>query len=114
MGPHGCNPETEFGDETPAASKLLRSFHELPVEYNGDATSALSAKKDAIAAAFPLLSRISHSGSNSTKRPNGNEVDLVHPFCVQWLGEMLVLSGGNVGLDVLQSYLDSMVDVMHK
>jgi hypothetical protein len=23
VGPHGCNPETEFGDKTPASSKLL-------------------------------------------------------------------------------------------
>lgn len=111
VGPHGCNPETEFGDETPA-SKLLRSFHELPVEDDGDAAPARSGNKDAAAAAaFPPLSRISYSGRNSTKRPNANEVDLVHPFCAQRLGEKLVLSGGNVALDVLQSYLDSMVEL---
>ena len=42
---------------------------------------------------------------------SANEVDLVHPFCAQQLGEKLVVSGGNVALDVLQSYLDSMVEL---
>lgn len=114
VGPHGCNPETQFGDNA-SASKLLRSFHECAVndttlilpEDSNDATSTAGQ----LLSLLPTLSRIPYSGPGSIKRSNANEVDIVHPFCAQRFGETLVLSGGNVASDVLQSYLDSMVEL---
>lgn len=86
VGPHGCNPEIEFGDTT-SSSTLLRSFHDEAA-----------------------LSRIPYPESTN-KRSNANEVDLVHPFCAERNNGKLVLKNGNVALDVLQSYLDAMVEL---
>jgi hypothetical protein len=108
VGGHGCNAEDTFAPSKPntsdadgktvasSASRLLQSF-----DSNDENIS---------------ISRTPATGKGAARRNQANDVDLNHPWIGIWSSgdpekrEML-MEFGSSGLDVLQSYIDSLVEL---
>ena len=98
IGPHACSAEATFASTnktTPSvASRLLQSC-------------------------CRALPRSPCIGTGSARRVNGNEVDMVHPIgavvaaavAASTSDDTLLLKYGNPATDVLQSYIDSLVEL---
>jgi hypothetical protein len=134
IGPHSCSFEDAFAKtssgEPSTASRLLRSFHQRPVEGSPPApelalleeqqcktntTTTLPAQQSSTASSILsiALKRTPCIGAGSARRDQSNEIDLNHPIigCKAPNGNMLVMQYGNVALDCLQSYIDSLVEM---
>lgn len=121
VGSHACSVERTFGrkdketTEDQAASRLLRRFHRRPVlelETEGS-QSPLASSNDADAIDCIPMIRTPCIGTGSPRRLNSNQVDLVHPFAGVLLEQSsrFIALYGNPALDVLQSYIDALVEL---
>jgi hypothetical protein len=108
VGGHGCNAEDTFAPSKPnasdadgktvasSASRLLQSF-----DSNDENM---------------IISRTPATGKGASRRNQANDVDLNHPWIGIWSSgdpenrEML-MEFGSSGLDILQSYIDSLVEL---
>jgi len=102
VGSHDCSIEKTFekiDGNSAVASRLLRSFHDRGITKDGMSATSLP--------------RIPCMGPGSSRRlQSGHQVDLHHPLgAYRTESTALVLREGNPALDVLQAYVDSLVDL---
>ena len=120
VGSQSCSAEDTFAKlengEPSTASRLLRSFHKRPVVVPTDNSAASGAEQDSIER-IPLA-RNPCIGTGSSRRVNANEVDLNHPIvgCLYRPDDntgdaTLITEYGSPALDVLQAYIDSLVEL---
>lgn len=108
IGSHSCSAEATFASKNgqpSMASRLLRSFHERPTSPATENTSSLSAMECIALPRTPCI------GPGSSRRFQPNEVDLHHPLTSQRVDNILILKCGSSALDILQSYLDALVEL---
>ena len=131
VGSHACSTEETFAckksepknnatEELSTASKLLRSFHQrpsildsIPENENDENKNKMVANSEEALKHIPM-DRTACIDFGSGRRANQNEVDLNHP----WIGckiseddERLVMQKGSPVLDLLQSYINSLVEL---
>lgn len=114
VGSHSCSAEDSFtklkNGEPSTASRLLRSFHKRPI------TSRTSFEQSKPSIESIPMKRRPCIGPGSSRRVNTNEVDLNHPFvgCLRDTDgqkNVTIMEYGCPSLDVLQSYIDSLVEL---
>jgi hypothetical protein len=132
IGSHSCSVEVTFAknadDNTLSkASRLLRSFHQRPIEDDDSAPQDDSTTTTTTIASVPMK-RTACIGKGSARRDQANEVDLNHPIIACRMGSteltdesiddsnkststLLIMEHGNPALDCLQSYVDSLVEL---
>jgi hypothetical protein len=123
IGSPSCSVEVTFAknaDEQPSkASRLLRSFHQRPIE---DPASLPQDDSTTTTIATIPMKRTACIGKGSARRDQANEVDLNHPIIACRMGSteltedsiddtLLIMEHGNPALDCLQSYVDSLVEL---
>ena len=134
IGSQSCSVEVTFAknaDEQPSvASRLLRSFHQRPIEEPQDVSTATATTTVAAATTTTTtaitsipMKRTACIGKGSARRDQANEVDLNHPIIGCRMGSteltedssiddsLLIMEHGNPALDCLQSYVDSLVEL---
>jgi hypothetical protein len=124
-----------------SASKLLRSFHQRPQVYGDEATGGTPMETDdsSLAVSRIPLQRTPAIGSGSGRRKQANDIDLNHPWIAVYHpvasgeehveeeeaspttglpavptdpeSQILVAQYGSPALDLLQSYIDSLVEM---
>ena len=128
VGSKSCSAEDTFAKlgngEPSTASRLLRSFHKRPVGTT--TTLVLSEDSKEIAGSIQAdpskptieqipLARCPCIGPGSSRRVNANEVDLNHPIvgCRRADNDdgSLIMEYGSPALDVLQAFIDSLVEL---
>ena len=141
IGSHSCSAEDTFAKgeagEPSVASRLLRSFHQRPInggpnnncEDNDDPTQIENKgdKENPSSAICTIpMKRNPCIGKGSARRSQANEIDLNHPIigcrfrtsdATSFGGPhriddgTLIMEYGSVALDTLQSYIDSLVEL---
>jgi hypothetical protein len=125
VGSHSCSAEVTFSKhpdtgEPSLASRLLRSFHERGSNIRAEERDEGSSLAPDSLKNLPISPRPC-IGPGSARRLNANEVDLNHPIIgcrmpttdpdASIRFQPLIMQYGNPALDVLQSYIDTLVDL---
>ena len=112
VGGHACSPEDTFAEtsqkQPSTASRLLRSFHRRSPNNDDDNHK----DNDKVIASIPVK-RTPAIGKGSARRKQANDVDLNHPWIAvrKDEGAPLYMESGSSALDVLQSLVDSLVEL---